>query len=66
MLCWCAVSHAQQADDVERSAARELGTAGVEAYQGGDFLTASDELERAYRVRRVPALGLWSARALAK
>lgn len=49
-----------------RSAARGLGYSGVEAFQRGDFETASDRLEKAYTVLRVPSLGLWSARALVK
>jgi hypothetical protein len=57
---------AQQADDASRSAARAIGTAGVEAFQHGDYAAANDRLEKAYRVLRVPSLGLWSARALAK
>ncbi|HEY2407425.1 MAG TPA: hypothetical protein VGI10_15550 [Polyangiaceae bacterium] len=55
-----------QTDDAARSAAREVGTVGVEAFQRQDYVTASDKLEKAYQVLRVPSLGLWSARALAK
>jgi hypothetical protein len=58
--------HAQQADDGSRAAARSLGTSGVEAFQRGDYQGASDKLEKAYRVLRVPSIGLWSARALVK
>lgn len=61
-----AVAVAQEADDATRAAARTLGYAGVEAYQAGDFDGASDKLEKAYQVLRVPSLGLWSARALEK
>jgi hypothetical protein len=53
-------------DEASRATARKLGYSGVEAYQAGDFKGASDKLERAYRVLRVPSLGLWSARALLK
>jgi hypothetical protein len=53
-------------DDASRATARKLGYSGVEAYQAGDFAAASDRLERAYRVLRVPSIGLWSARALVK
>jgi hypothetical protein len=53
-------------DEASRATARKLGYSGVEAYQAGDFKGASDKLERAYGVLRVPSLGLWSARALAK
>lgn len=49
-----------------RGEARKIGYAGVEAFQSGDFATAHDRLETAYQLLRVPSLGLWSARALAK
>jgi hypothetical protein len=54
----------QPADEATRTAARALGTSGVEAYQAGDFVLASDKLEKAYGILRVPSIGLWSARAL--
>jgi hypothetical protein len=57
---------AQTADDSTRTAARALGTAGVEAYQANDFVLATDKLEKAYGILRVPSLGLWSGRALVK
>lgn len=57
---------AQTADTTTRDAARTLGLAGVEAYQGGSYDVASEKLERAYGLMNVPSLGLWSARALAK
>jgi hypothetical protein len=57
---------AQPADSVTRDAARNLGLAGVEAYQAGSYDAASDKLEKAYALMNVPSLGLWSARALAK
>lgn len=53
-------------DGTSRAAARALGNAGVKDYQNGDFSAASEKLERAYSVARAPAVGLWSARALAK
>lgn len=59
-------ARAQGNEDSARAAARKLGYAGVEAYQAGDFAVASQKLEKAYAVVRVPSLGLWSARALAK
>lgn len=63
----CAATPAfAQSDDGTRAAARSLGTAGVEAYQAGDFRAAHDKLEKAYRILKVPSLGLWSARALVK
>lgn len=57
---------AETSDPVVRTAARELGYAGVEAYQKGDYGTAHDKLERAYRLMPVPTLALWSARTLVK
>jgi hypothetical protein len=57
---------AQSGDDASRAEARKIGYAGVEAYQAGDFATAHDRLEAAYQLLKVPSLGLWSARALAK
>lgn len=71
LIAWCVCfspgrAGAQPSDDVTRSAARALGYSGVEAFQRGDFETASDRLEKAYTVLRVPSLGLWSARALVK
>jgi hypothetical protein len=66
---WAAAQAApptQPNDDASRAEARKIGYAGVEAYQAGDFATARDRLEAAYQLLRVPSLGLWSARALAK
>ena len=56
----------QEVDDATRASARQLGYSGVEAFEAQDYKTASDRLERAYRVLEVPTLGLWSARALVK
>jgi|GEM_PF-373788 len=53
-------------DDETRSAARQLGTEGVHAYQAGDYDKASERLERAFSLLEAPSLGLWSARALEK
>jgi hypothetical protein len=58
------IASAQAVDDQSRSVARKLGYSGVEAYQAGDYKTAQQKLEKAYRVLRVPSVGLWSARAL--
>jgi hypothetical protein len=56
----------QEVDDATRASARQLGYAGVEAFQAHNYASASEKLERAFRVLQVPSLGLWSARALAK
>lgn len=61
-----AAAFAQQVDEASTSAARDLGYEGIDAFQRGDFALALDKLDRAYRVLKVPTLGLWSARALAK
>jgi hypothetical protein len=69
VLLLSALTHgarAQEVDDASRTSARQLGYSGVEAYQAGDYASASSKLERAYRVLQAPSLGLWSARALLK
>jgi hypothetical protein len=55
---------AQDVDAANRALARQLGNAGVEAFQAGDYVAASEKLEKAYAILRAPSLGLWSARAL--
>jgi hypothetical protein len=55
-----------EGDSATRAAARSLGYAGVEAYQAGNFGVATEKLEKAYAVLKVPSLGLWSARALTR
>lgn len=65
-LSFAAPARAQEVDASTRAAARDLGYAGVNAYQAGDYTTASAKLEKAYAVLKAPSLGLWSARALAK
>lgn len=65
-LSFAAPAQAQEVDAASRAAARDLGYAGVNAYQAGDYATASTKLEKAYAVLKAPSLGLWSARALAK
>ena len=57
---------AAQPDEATRTAARALGTAGVDAYQAGDYPGANDKLEKAYGLLQVPTLGLWSGRTLVK
>ncbi len=66
VLALAAPVAAQAPDAATRTAARALGTAGVEAYQANDFATATDKLEKAYALLRAPSLGLWSGRALVK
>jgi hypothetical protein len=53
-------------DESSRAAAREIGYAGVDAYRAGDYVTASERLDKAFAILRAPSLGLWSARALVK
>ncbi len=57
---------AQQPDETATRAARQLGNEGIDLYEGGDYASALDRLERAYGVLQVPTLGLWYARALAQ
>lgn len=57
---------AQPLDDASRAAALTLGGSGLDAYDAGHYQEASEMLEKAYVVARVPTLGLWSARALEK
>ena len=57
---------AQAPDEASLAAARQLGQEGVSLYLNGEYATASEKLERAYAVVKVPTLGLWSARALEK
>ena len=57
---------AEELDDANKAAARNLGYEGVESYQRGDYAGASERLERAFQVMRAPSLGLWSARASEK
>jgi hypothetical protein len=64
LLLGSAQARAQADDSTTRASARQLGTAGVEAYQVGSYAKASEKLEKAYRILKVPTLGLWSARAL--
>ncbi|HEY2409080.1 MAG TPA: hypothetical protein VGI10_23910 [Polyangiaceae bacterium] len=72
-ICWliaallgASLAHAEEVDDATKTAARALGTAGVDALQAGDVAGASTKLEQAYRILQIPSLGLWSARALVK
>jgi hypothetical protein len=57
---------AEQADAATRSWTRKLATEAVEELERGDAESASAKLEKAYAAMRVPSLGLWSARALAR
>jgi len=64
LLVACLGHPALAAEGTTRSAARQLGTEGVQAYQAGDYASAVEKLERAYGALPVPSLALWSARAL--
>jgi hypothetical protein len=61
-----ASAFAQAPDESTLAAARQLGQDGVALYERADYAGASDKLERAFAVVRVPTLGLWSGRALEK
>ncbi|HEY2404519.1 MAG TPA: hypothetical protein VGI10_00845 [Polyangiaceae bacterium] len=66
MASFASVAAAQAVDDASRNAARRLAQDGVASYSAGEYAKATDQLERAYVVLRVPSIALWSARALAK
>lgn len=53
-------------DTATRAAGRDLAYEGVEAFQKADYERASERLERAYALLRLPSIALWSARALEK
>ncbi len=53
-------------DAATRSAARDLGYEGIEAYQAGRYEEAAEKLGQSYRALPAPSLALWSARALAR
>jgi len=53
-------------DGATRATARQLGYDGIQDYQREDFRSATDKLERAYKMLKAPSLALWSARALEK
>lgn len=65
-LTFAAWGHAEEPDEATKTAARALGAAGVEELQKGNGAAASDKLEKAYGLLKVPSLALWSARALVK
>jgi hypothetical protein len=56
----------QTVDDATRGAGRDLGYAGVEAYQAGNYALAAEKFEKSYRLLHAPSLGLWWARSLVK
>lgn len=65
LTLWSAAARAED-DAATRQAARKLAEDGVLALQNGDALTASQKLEKAHQMLRVPSVALWSARALVK
>lgn len=64
LLVWARAAQAEPVDEATRTAASTLGYAGIEAFEVRDFAEASEKLEKAYALMKVPSLGLWSARAL--
>ena len=66
VLCWTPPTLAEEVTEAARSAARTLGYEGVAAFQKGDFQTAAQKLDLAFKVVKVPTIGLWSARSLVK
>ena len=65
-LILAGMSSAQEIDADTRDWARRLGYRGVEAYQRGDYGTAAEKLEKAFKILAAPSLGLWSARTFEK
>jgi hypothetical protein len=57
---------AEPLDDASRAAALTLAESGFDAYDAGRYDEASEALDKAYVVARIPPIGLWSARALEK
>ena len=62
---WAPAALAEE-DAATRAAARKLAEDGVAALQGGDAKTATQKLDKAYRMLKVPSVALWSGRALLK
>jgi len=58
--------YGDETSDTAKAAARALGEQGLAAMDQGDFARASDLMNRAYRIHRVPTLALWSGRVLLK
>lgn len=59
-------ARAESVDAATRSSARKLALDGIAELQRGSAERASEKLEKAYQLMRVPSVGLWSARALVK
>lgn len=66
MAAWLLPASAWAQSDATRAAARDLGAEGVEDFQAANYAAASEKLNKAFEILRVPSLGLWSARALVK
>ncbi len=66
VLCWAPPTLAEEVTEAARSAARTLGYEGVAAFQKGDFQTAAQKLDLAFKVVKVSTIGLWSARSYVK
>jgi hypothetical protein len=62
----CRWARAEETEDARRTTARNLGYAGIEAYEARDYAKAEARLNQAYRLLPAPSLGLWSARALSR
>jgi hypothetical protein len=66
-LCYSTLALAGNTQgDAARAAARSAGYEGIQAYESGNLTVAVEKLGRAFNVVKVPTLGLWYARALAK
>ena len=61
-----ALEPAEPPEPPGRTQARSLGERGIAAYQLGQYPSAVDKLEQAYALFKVPVLGLWLGRSLAR
>lgn len=59
-------ARAADVDEATRASVRDVGYQGLRAYKAGRYAEALEKLDRAYSVLKLPTLGLWSARAMAK
>jgi hypothetical protein len=66
VAAWVSAGSAAAEDDATRAAGRKLAEDGVAALQAGDASTASQKLDKAHAILKVPSVALWSARALEK
>ncbi|MBN1611646.1 MAG: hypothetical protein JW940_33735 [Polyangiaceae bacterium] len=59
-------SSSSSSEDSSRAVARTLGEEGLAAFREEDYSLAAEKLGKAFDLVRVPTVGLWLARALAR